>query len=138
MICIRYSFLIDRKLLNSYGCIEVKQRAGCLSYIEDKYGYRTDLAHTLTQSHIVPWDPSAKAIMSFSSDCTIRNFCDYFLSDVCKAVDEIEVKMKQSLTKATYDSVIKDKLNVLPIFVSMLRVRFYFLDLVYLLIILFR
>ncbi|GJQ69220.1 putative complex, subunit [Trypoxylus dichotomus] len=110
------------KVLNSYGCIEVKQRAGCLSYLEDKHGYRTELAHTLTQSNTVPWDPSSKAILSFSSDCTIRNFCDYFLSDLERPVDAAETKMKQNLTQIAYDCVIKDKLNVLPIFLSLVKV----------------
>uniref|UniRef100_A0A1Y1M734 Uncharacterized protein n=1 Tax=Photinus pyralis TaxID=7054 RepID=A0A1Y1M734_PHOPY len=109
------------KLLSSCGIIEVKQRAGCLSYIEDKFGFRTQLAKTLTQSETVPWNPPAKVITSFSSDTAMRLFCENFLSPSSYLTGTMESKFMKLLTKATYECVIKDKEIILAIVMVLLR-----------------
>lgn len=37
------------------GCVGVKQRAGCLSYLEDPHGFRSLLAQTLTTDKAIAW-----------------------------------------------------------------------------------
>ncbi|KAK5650992.1 hypothetical protein RI129_002021 [Pyrocoelia pectoralis] len=110
------------KLLSSCGIIEVKQRAGCLSYVEDKFGFRTQLAKTLTQSETVPWNPPAKVITSFSSDTAMRLFCDNFLNPSSNYLSStMESKFMKLLTKAAYECVIKDKEIILAIMMVLLR-----------------
>lgn len=118
----RTSLFLSRKILSTTGYIEVKQRAGCLSYIVDKFGYHSQLARTLTQSEVVPWDPSPSAIMSFTSDESIKLFCDHFLATDVPGLCMAEARLKQMLSKITYDAVIKDKLIVILIFTYLVKV----------------
>lgn len=115
------------RILSTSGYIEVKQRVGCLSYIEDKLGYRSQLARTLTQSDTVPWVPPAKSIVLFTSECTMRNFCDnYLIPGEVKASPQ-ELRLQQILTRVTYECVIKDKLPVIIIFATLLKVCILFI-----------
>lgn len=100
----------------------MKQRAGCLSYIVDKFGYHSQLASTLTQSEVVPWDPSPSAIMSFTSDKSIKLFCDHFLATDMPGLCMTEAKLKQLFSKITYDAVVKDKLIMILVFTSLVTV----------------
>lgn len=113
----------SRRCLRTSGHVDVKQRAGCLSYQEDKFGYRSELARTLTHSNIVPWSPAPKAIESFSSDCIVRYFTDHFLTtDSPESYSTKERGLIQILTRFTYDCVIKDKMAVLPILITLAKV----------------
>ncbi|CAG9853978.1 unnamed protein product [Phyllotreta striolata] len=110
------------RILSTTGYVEVKQRAGCLSYILDKFGYRSQLARTLTHSAIVPWDPSPTSITLFTSDQCVKLFCEHFLGcDKSKETTALEARLKQCLTKITYDAVVHDKLIVIVVFISMLK-----------------
>lgn len=113
--------------MESSGFIEVKQRAGCLSYLEDKFGYRSQLAKTLTHSKTVPWDPPPKVITAFSSDCTVRHFTENFLTpDNNISSSTTETNLLKSLTKTTYDCVIRDKEAILSSFISLIKVNNHF------------
>ncbi|KAK4883598.1 hypothetical protein RN001_006917 [Aquatica leii] len=112
-----------QKLLTSSGLIEVKQRAGCLSYVEDKFGYRTELARTLTHSKTIPWNPSPKAITSFSSNAVVRYFSDNFLTPNLNCISsENERDILKKITKATYECVIKDKEIILSNVLALLKI----------------
>ncbi|CAH0559464.1 unnamed protein product [Brassicogethes aeneus] len=109
------------KILFTDGHVEVKQRAGCLSYIMDRFGYQSHLARTLTQSGIVPWDPTPDSISSFTSEKMIKYFCDHFLKLKRKNFHLQEQKLKQKLIKVTYDAVIKDKLIIIYVFATLFK-----------------
>ncbi|XP_066251923.1 anaphase-promoting complex subunit 1 [Euwallacea similis] len=109
------------KILSTTGYIEVKQRAGCLSYISDKLGYHSDLARTLTHSKIVPWDPSSNAIVSFTSDEAIRKFCETVLNIDRTKASQFEQRIVQILTRTVYDAVVKDKMMVVVVIVALLK-----------------
>lgn len=117
------AIIFYRKILKTNGYIEVQQRVGCLNYIQDKFGYISDLAHTISQSSSMPWDPPADAITTFTSDCTIKHFCDYY-NTILKESNSLEEELRQMLTRVTYECVVKDKLFVLPIFASLLKVKY--------------
>lgn len=104
--------------------MEVKQRAGCLSYMEDKLGYHSEMARTLTESETIPWDPLAKAIVSFTSESTLRNFCDNYLTPGSKTGGVGEQSLQKILTRVTYECVVKDKLVVIPIFAALCKVNY--------------
>ncbi|KAF5273421.1 hypothetical protein FQA39_LY07438 [Lamprigera yunnana] len=112
-----------QKLLITNGTIEVKQRAGCLSYVEDKFGYRTELARTLTHSKTIPWNPPPKAITSFSSEATIKYFSDNFLNpNLNYDRSEEECKFLKMLTRGTYECVVKDKETILPTLIALIKI----------------
>ena len=46
---------VNRNLLQNSGCLDVKQRAGCLSYLEDPQGFRSLLAQALTSETVISW-----------------------------------------------------------------------------------
>lgn len=110
------------KILTTTGYIEVKQRAGCLSYLSDKFGYHSDLARTLTHSKVVPWDPSSNAIVSFTSDESIRKFCETVLHVDKTKSTRFEQRFVQLLTRTVYDAVVKDKLMIIGVMVALLKV----------------
>ncbi|KAL3278076.1 hypothetical protein HHI36_013420 [Cryptolaemus montrouzieri] len=107
---------ILEKILASNGFIEVKQRAGCLSYVIDKFGYHSEFARTLTQSKVSPWNPSSYSIKNFSSNESVKHFCDNFLAYDGKEPKENNIK--KLFTKITYDAVVLDKLVALPAFAA--------------------
>lgn len=117
----RRFFFFFRKLLNT-GFIAVQPRAGCVSYIEDKYGFRSDLANSIKESQTMPWDPQSKDIVSFTADNTIRYFCEQYL-DKLTGCNESEEKLRQIMTTITYDCVVKDKLFLLPILCDLFKVN---------------
>lgn len=100
----------------------MKQRAGCLSYVIDKFGYRSQLAKTLTHSNIVPWDPLPSSIIVFTSDKSIKLFCKHFLKNEKPNLSISEMQLKQALCRITYDAVVKDKLIVIMVFLSIVKV----------------
>lgn len=111
--------------MESSGYIEVKQRAGCLSYQEDPTGSRSLLAKVLMQASNLPWTPQPNAIGSFSSEPTVKYFTDYFLTPK-KTTTEYglqEQSLRQAITVAMYDCVTKDKMAVVPIWIVFIKVR---------------
>ncbi|XP_059045476.1 anaphase-promoting complex subunit 1 [Achroia grisella] len=60
-------------------CIDIKQRAGCLSYLDDPQGFLTILAQTLTLDKSNIWSATPENIDLFSNDEQIRNFIKHYL-----------------------------------------------------------
>ncbi|XP_058810342.1 anaphase-promoting complex subunit 1 isoform X2 [Phymastichus coffea] len=67
------------KILEDNCVLDVKQRAGCLSRVEDPQGFRTLLAQTLTTDDVIVWTASLKQITSFTTDSIMLYFVDSFL-----------------------------------------------------------
>ncbi|XP_030754835.1 anaphase-promoting complex subunit 1 [Sitophilus oryzae] len=109
------------KILSTTGYIAVKQRAGCLSYVTDKFGHHSDLARTLTQSKVIPWDPPSNSVISFTSDESVRNFCESVLNIDRTKASYMEKKMVQLLTRMTYDAVVKDRVIIIDIMIALLK-----------------
>ncbi|XP_057330298.1 anaphase-promoting complex subunit 1 [Microplitis mediator] len=66
-------------MLNKCDSLDVKQKAGCLSYIEDPHGFRSLVAQTLTTEDVIPWAARQEFITSFTNDRTVLNIVKYFL-----------------------------------------------------------
>ncbi|KAL7307917.1 hypothetical protein TKK_0000010 [Trichogramma kaykai] len=77
-----------KKILNANCSLYVKQKAGCLSHMEDPQGFRTLLAQTLTTDDVIIWTASPKQITSFTSNSIILNFVNSFLKKVDQPCDE--------------------------------------------------
>ncbi|XP_069677644.1 anaphase-promoting complex subunit 1 isoform X2 [Periplaneta americana] len=108
-------------LLQNSGCLDVKQRAGCLSYLEDPQGFRSLLAQTLTSDSTISWSIPAESICAFSSDPTMVNFAHYFLETEGCDGSSVELDVMQRLTMLVYECVTQDKLGILPIWITLLK-----------------
>lgn len=92
----------------------------------DKLGYHSQLARTLTQSGVVPWDPTPASIRSFTSDETIKHFCDhFFINPRSESEYQKQVIFRQRLMRVTYDAVIKDKLVIVYVLAAIFKVTKY-------------
>ncbi|XP_075976673.1 anaphase promoting complex subunit 1 [Anticarsia gemmatalis] len=132
-------------------CIDIKPRAGCLSYIDDPQGFLTILAQSLTLEKANIWSTTADNIELFTNDDKIRNFVkQYLLNDATTNICAdclIEVKKKkgfkeaglnrqcmcrkytkeerehlQTLSMVTYECLVKDILCALPIWTTFLKI----------------
>ncbi|XP_050663661.1 anaphase-promoting complex subunit 1-like [Leptidea sinapis] len=61
-------------------CVDIKQRAGCLSYLDDPQGYLTILAQTLTLDKTNVWSATADNIELFTNDAKVQNFVRHYLT----------------------------------------------------------
>ncbi|XP_026741870.1 anaphase-promoting complex subunit 1 [Trichoplusia ni] len=140
------------KLFLEYSwCIDIKQRAGCLSYIDDPQGFLTILAQTLTLDKANIWSTCTDNIELFTNDDKIRNFVkQYLVKDVgtnvcadclvlskkkknvkevvlnrqcqCRKYTKEEKEHLQTLGMVTYECVVKDILCALPIWTTFLKI----------------
>ncbi|XP_052742011.1 anaphase-promoting complex subunit 1-like [Bicyclus anynana] len=61
-------------------CVDIKQRAGCLSYLDDPEGFLTILAQTLTLDKSNIWSTTTENIELFTNDEKVRNFVKHYLA----------------------------------------------------------
>ncbi|KAG6462476.1 hypothetical protein O3G_MSEX013285 [Manduca sexta] len=133
-------------------CIDVKQRAGCLSYLDDPQGFLSILAQTLTLDKANTWSVSPENIELFTNDDKVRNFVRHYLAKEigtnicadclvigkkrkgvknepvmqkqcqCRKYSKEEQEYVQSLSMVTYECLVKDILCALPIWTTFLKV----------------
>lgn len=80
-------------MLTKCDSLDVKQRAGCLSYIEDPNGFKSLMAQTLTTENIIPWAARHEYVTAFTNDKTVLNIVKYFLQ---KQVNEFSNSLKDN------------------------------------------
>ncbi|XP_024938958.1 anaphase-promoting complex subunit 1 isoform X2 [Cephus cinctus] len=71
-------------MLKKCKSLNVKQRAGCLSYQEDPHGFRSLVAQTLTTENVITWAARPEHVTSFTNDKTVLNIVKYFLQGLAK------------------------------------------------------
>lgn len=133
-------------------CIDIKQRAGCLSYLDDPHGFLSILAQTLTLDNTNIWSVTPENIELFTNDDKVRNFVKHYLSKdstssicadclliqkkrkglknenflpkqcICRTYSREEREYVQSLSMVTYECVVKDILCALPIWTTFLKI----------------
>ncbi|XP_033359600.1 anaphase-promoting complex subunit 1 isoform X2 [Bombus vosnesenskii] len=83
-------------MLKKCETLDVKQRAGCLPYIEDPHGFRSLIAQTLTTENVIAWAARPECVTSFTNDKTILNIVKCFLQwpKQNKTKTEISFKMQ--------------------------------------------
>lgn len=113
-----------KKLLSDSSCIDIKQRAGCLSRMGPLQKLRILLDQTMTKS---PWKIGANNLLSFSSDPFVVSLTNKLLIpfnvnklDGVEEASPDEMKIRQILTTQTYDCLFNDKMHGLPIYISIL------------------
>ncbi|CAH2041751.1 unnamed protein product, partial [Iphiclides podalirius] len=131
-------------------CVDIKQRAGCLSYVSDPLGFLTILAQTLTLDKTNIWLATPENIELFTNDEKVRGFVKRYLgSDAegsgvcascllagrraggvaagvarrcrCRRYGVEEQHHVQALSMLTYECLVKDVLCALPVWTTFLQ-----------------
>lgn len=108
--------------MENCACIDIKKRSGCLSHLEDPDRLKSLLSQTLTSEQYLCWDVDSKMVERFSNEPYILTFTDRFLHANNEKLNESENKCKQLLTLLFYNAVIKDKMHILSIYLSVYNV----------------
>ncbi|XP_058812243.1 anaphase-promoting complex subunit 1 [Topomyia yanbarensis] len=117
-----------KNILRASGCIDIKQRAGCLSYLEDPNRLKSMLSHTLTTDKYNSWKIDANNLLAFSTDQRISNIATKFLLlpnrneiDEIELVSSSEQNIIQILVLQTYYCLTHDKMHGLSIFMNLMN-----------------
>ncbi|XP_076632222.1 anaphase promoting complex subunit 1 [Colletes latitarsis] len=90
-------------MLKKCESLEVKQRAGCLPYLEDPHGFRCLIAQTLTTENVIAWAARPEYVTSFTNNKTVLNIVKYFLQWPKKD----KIKVENNLNSQSHGSVAK-------------------------------
>ncbi|XP_066581363.1 anaphase-promoting complex subunit 1 isoform X2 [Prorops nasuta] len=93
-----HNWQLVEDMLKRCNSIGVKQRVGCLSYLDDPHGFRTLVAQTLTTENVIAWAARPEQITSFTNDKTVLNIVKYFLQWPKGSKDE-EINLKININK---------------------------------------
>lgn len=118
------------KALENSACIEIKKRSGCLSHLEDPDRLKSLFSQTLTTEQYICWEIDPKTLERFSNEPFVIGFTDRFLHLDEPQSSNMELALKQHLTMLFYNAVVKDKMHVLPIYMSTYNVSIIILLLV--------
>lgn len=134
------TFVCCRTILAKVGCIDIKQKAGRLSHLDDPDRLKSLLAQTLTTEQYSCWMIDPKSLASFSHDRQAQNFTRIFMSQRAAVVEsEVpkiqqpskvardESEIEQMVTLQFYNCLTKDRIHALPIYMSLLTVSCVFL-----------
>lgn len=123
-----------RNILAKVGCIDIKQKAGCLSHLDDPDRLKSILAQTLTTEQYSCWMLEHKTLFSFSNDRRSQNFTRIFMSprkateanvpriQQPSKVARDEPAVEHMVTLQFYNCLTKDRVHALPIYMSLLTV----------------
>lgn len=105
-------------------CIDIKKRSGCLSHLEDPDRLKSLYSLTLTMEQYKCWEVDVKVLENFSSKAHIINFIECFLHQIGVKDDytENELKAIQFLRMLFYNPLIKDKMHVFSIYLTLYNV----------------
>ncbi|XP_011861283.1 PREDICTED: anaphase-promoting complex subunit 1 isoform X2 [Vollenhovia emeryi] len=126
-------------MLERHDFLSIKQRAGCLSYLEDPHGFRSLVAQTLTTGNAIAWAARPEYVTSFTNDKTVLNVVTYFLqwskkgmvcsesikyssqNDVQCKVPEFEQYLLHIFAIIVYECITKDKVNLIPLWLHIIK-----------------
>lgn len=113
--------------MNANGCIDIKQRAGRLSHLDDPNRIKSIFAETLTTEDITSWKLEPKNLLSFSNDKFITNFTNKMLVipkfhqvEGLNELSSTEEDIRQLLLMQAYDSLTRDKMHAMPMYAGLL------------------
>lgn len=108
-------------ILGANGCIEIVQRAGCLSHLDDPNLLKSLLAQTLTTEKFSSWKVEPKNLLSFSNDRLMMNLTKTMLmvSRFREVVDESRDKLREMILLQAYDCLTRDKIHALGIYMAL-------------------
>ncbi|XP_077273571.1 anaphase promoting complex subunit 1 isoform X1 [Temnothorax americanus] len=126
-------------MLERHDFLSIKQRAGCLSYLEDPHGFRSLVAQTLTTENAIAWAARPEHVTSFTNDKTVLNIVTYFLqwskkgmvrsecikyssqNDVQCKMPEFEQYFLHIFAIIVYECITKDKVSLIPLYLHIIK-----------------
>jgi len=108
-------------LLEKDGTMYVKQRIGCLSYVDDSSGFCSLLAQSLVKDKSGKWTAKPKAIKALTSDLTVHSILQMSLNG------NVSENYRENighhlLSHLMYECVMQEKLEVLPSLISLMQI----------------
>jgi hypothetical protein len=89
-------------MLQNLSCVNIKQRAGCLSYLDDPQGFQSHLMQVLTTEKSNIWLAKLTNIYAFSNNESIINFTKHYLVDPAFEKDPDAKKTSLSICAQCY------------------------------------
>ncbi|KAL4141486.1 hypothetical protein QTP88_004117 [Uroleucon formosanum] len=109
-------------MLNNVSCLNVKHKAGHLSYAEDPNGYKSLIAQNLMLSDKNSWTISPEIIYGFSSDPKIVQMVRYFLDLTGDKVNNPhQITVTRQYAQILFDSIVHDKVFLLPLWMPIMK-----------------
>lgn len=117
-------YIFFSKMLENGDCIDIKKRSGCLSHLEDPDRLKSLYSLTLTMEQYKCWEVDVKVLENFSGRDHIQNFIQSFLHEIGVKghYTQDELKTIQLLRMLFYNPLIKDKMHVFPIYLTLYNV----------------
>ncbi|CAL1682145.1 unnamed protein product [Lasius platythorax] len=128
-----------KNMLERHDFLSIKQRAGCLSYLEDPRGFRSLVAQTLTTENAIAWAARPEYVTSFTNDKTVLNVITYFLqwskretipfedikyslqNDAQWKMPEFERYFLHVFAIIVYECITKDKVSLIPLWLRIIK-----------------
>lgn len=117
-------------MLQSNGCIDIVQRAGCLSHSDDPNRLKSLLAQTLTTEKYSSWKVEPQNLLSFSNDRLMVRLTkmmlvipQFHLDNELKKKDSEADQLRETLLLQAYDCLTRDKIHALGIYMALEMVR---------------
>ena len=117
-------------MLQANECINIVQRAGCLSHLDDPNRLKSLLAQTLTTEKYSSWKVEPKNLLSFSNDRLMVSLTKMMLmAPQFHLVDELNKSkgatddLREMILLQAYDCLTRDKIHALGIYMALDNVR---------------
>lgn len=121
-------------MLQANECINIVQRAGCLSHLDDPNRLKSLLAQTLTTEKYSSWKVEPKNLLSFSNDRLMMSLTKMMLmvpqfnpADELNQPDATADDLREMILLQAYDCLTRDKIHALGIYMALDNVRRVFL-----------
>ena len=117
-------------ILGANGCIDIVQRAGCLSHLDDPNRLKSLLAQTLTTEKYSSWKVEPKNLLSFSNDRLMVSLTKMMLMmpqlhlvDGMSEGSDASEELREMILLQAYDCLTRDKIHALGIYMALDNVR---------------
>lgn len=113
------------EILKSNECIDIVQKAGCLSHLDDPNRLKSLLAQTLTTEKFSSWKIEPANLMSFYNNDLMRNLTEMMMPK--NDSRDSKGNLQDAILLQIYDCLTRDKTHALGIYISVDNVSCFFL-----------
>lgn len=107
------------KALELCAPIDIKKRTGCLSHLEDPDRLKSMLAQTLTMEQSICWQVDVNDLQKFASERLVKPFLARFLELRGTQLSFLELSKRHQLMLLFYNAVVKDRMHLLPVYLTL-------------------
>eukprot|EP00094_Tigriopus_californicus_P004479 TCALIF_04317-PA protein Name:"Similar to Anapc1 Anaphase-promoting complex subunit 1 (Mus musculus)" AED:0.04 eAED:0.05 QI:0/0.77/0.5/0.9/0.66/0.7/10/0/1830 len=115
--------LLESVLKDNFGRLPIKQRAGCLSHVEDPLGFKSIAAQCLSMDPSFQWHSAGSTLLkTFSSDPKVKSFLQLLISPQGQSTHhQGHQDMKKLLVSLLYECCSHEKMELLPAWLELYR-----------------